>query len=63
MKKGFGWFFIVLGVLNIVRGAAMLSDAEWAAHGGRLIVFAIGFIILGIWMVNSKSKTKKKEDF
>ena len=60
MKKGFGWFFIVLAVLNIVRGAAMLSDAEWAAHGGRLIVFAIGTIILGIWMVSSsKSKNKK----
>jgi len=60
MKKGFGWFFIVLGVLNIVRGIGMLFyGVEWVAHGGRLTVFTIGIIILGIWMVNSsKLKTK-----
>ena len=57
MKKGFGWFFIVLGGLNIVRGFGTLSFDE--GLGGRLIVFAIGFIILGIWMVSS-SKTKIK---
>jgi len=60
MKKGFGWFFIVLGVLNIVRGFGTLSFDE--AHGGRLIAFAIGFIILGIWMVSS-SKKPPKGDF
>ena len=60
MKKGFGWFFIVLGILNIVRGVAMLSDAEWAAHGGRLIVFAIGLIILGITMINYSNNSKSK---
>ena len=57
MKKGFGWFFIVLGVLNIVRGFGTHSFNEGLGNG--LIVFAVCFIILGFWMVSSsKSKTK-----
>lgn len=57
MKKGFGWFFIVCGVLSIVRGFAMMSFDT--AYGGRLIICSVGFIILGIWMVSS-SKPKKQ---
>jgi len=57
MKKGFGWFFIVCGVLSIVRGFGMMSFD--AAYGGRLIIVAVGFLILGIWMVSS-SKSKKQ---
>ena len=60
MKKGFGWVLIIIGTLSVLRGFLTLSiDAEF---GGRLVTFAIGFILLGIWMVNSsKSKTKNKE--
>lgn len=55
MKKGFGWFFCILGGLNIFRGFIMLSEGM----GGGILIFGIGFIVLGIWMINT---SKPKED-
>jgi hypothetical protein len=51
MKKGFGWFFLILGALNVFRGFAMISQN--VGNGGGILFFGIGFIGLGIWMINS----------
>lgn len=57
MKKGFGWFFVVMGVLNIFRGAITPLEG-----GFGLILFGILFIVLGGWMINtSKPKVSKPE--
>lgn len=61
MKKFFGWFFIVTGVFNFIRAFAMISDGATQSGSqstGGVISFAIGFIGLGIWMVNSAGKNK-----
>lgn len=58
MKKVFGWIFIVVGVLNVVRGVATISIGQ--TWDGGLIIFTIGFFVLGIWMVASKPKEKPK---
>lgn len=57
MKKGFGWFFVILGALNVFRGFAMISQN--VVNGGGILFFGIGFIGLGIWMINS---SKPKDD-
>jgi|GEM_PF-2993459 len=54
MKKGFGWFFVVLGALNIIRGFAMISQN--VGNGGGILFFGIGFIGLGVWMISSSQK-------
>ena len=59
MKKGFGWFFIVLGVLNLLRGFATFSSEPH--YAGGILTFGIFILVLGIWMVTSKSKTNKKD--
>jgi len=56
MKKGFGIFFIILGALNILRGIVMLDGGM--NNGGNLLIFGIGFIGLGIWMVSSAERNK-----
>ena len=55
MKKGFGWFFVIWGGLNIIRGILMLAGGM----GGGIFLFGIGFIALGIWMINT-SKPKDR---
>jgi hypothetical protein len=57
MKKGFGWFFVILGALNVFRGFAMISQS--VGNGGGILFFGIGFIGLGIWMISS---SKPKDD-
>jgi hypothetical protein len=52
-KRGWGWFFVILGGLNIIRGFLMLSGGM----GGGIFLFGIGFIVLGVWMINT-SKPK-----
>ena len=63
MKKGFGWFFIVLGILNIIRGSIMFTNSA-DNNAGFLIIWAIGFIVLGGWMLSSSGKEngKNKKD-
>ena len=57
MKKGFGWFFSILGVLSSLRGAVMLSNG---INGSTMLLIGIGLFILGLWMIDSsKSKDKK----
>jgi len=64
MKKFFGWFFIVIGALNIVVSFIMIANGVTGSGsqnvGGKLF-YGIGFIGLGVWMLNSASK-KIKED-
>lgn len=55
MKKGFGIFFIVIGVLNLVTGLAGLGSGYAEQAGGKLM-FGIGALGLGIWMVSSAKK-------
>ena len=56
MKMGFGWFFLIMGVLNIFRGLIMIADN--ANNGGGILIIAIVFIALGGWMIDS-SKPKE----
>ena len=58
MKKGFGWVFIVLGILNFFRSFIMINQG--ADNAGGIFIFAIIFLVLGIWMVSS-NKPKKVE--
>jgi hypothetical protein len=57
MKKGFGWFFVILGALNLFRGIVMLDAGM--DHGGGLLVMAIAFVGLGAWMISTADKNKK----
>ena len=56
MKKGFGWFFVILGGLNIIRGFMMLAEGM----GGGILFFGIGFIVLGVWMINTSKANEDK---
>jgi len=55
IKRGFGWLFILIGIINIIIGFAPLTGIE-----GKFILFAIGFIILGILLVNLLNTPKNK---
>ena len=57
MKKGFGIFFIIVGAANIFIAIAQLNS-EFANKAGPKIFMAIGFLVLGIWMVSSSKKKK-----
>jgi len=60
MKKGFGWFFIVFGVLNLFRSIIMFNQGTYNAGG--ILVFGIFILCLGIWMVSSNKPQKEKND-
>jgi len=52
-KRGWGWFFVILGGLNIIRGFILLVD-----NGSTgILLGGIGFCVLGLWMINT-SKPK-----
>ena len=55
MKKGFGWFFTILGGLNIIRGLMMFGIGT---AGGGIFLIGIGFIVLGVWMINTLKPNK-----
>jgi len=61
MKKGFGWFFIVLGVLNLFRSFMMFSQGTYNAGG--IFIFGVIILCLGLWMVTSNKPQKPKNDF
>jgi uncharacterized membrane protein HdeD (DUF308 family) len=54
MKKGFGWFFIILGVLNLFRSFIMYSQGT--DNAGGILIFGITILVLGIWATLSKPK-------
>lgn len=56
MKKGFGIFFIIIGILNLIIGIGGLST-QYADQAGGKIFFGIGALGLGIWMVTSAKKS------
>ncbi len=56
MKKGFGWLFAVLGVINIIRSIGMFDAGM--KNAGNVLIFSIAFIGLGIWMVSSAERNK-----
>ena len=58
MKKGFGWLFIVLGILNIFRGCAMINIGT--GNAGGTFFWAIGQIVLGIWMIDTSKPKENK---
>ena len=47
MKKGFGWFFIISGIIGVL---GLTVDAT---NAGIKIFVAIGMVLLGIRMINS----------
>ena len=61
MKKGFGWFFAVLGGLNIIRGVIMLWAVTMDTMAVGAIFWGIGFVVLGVWLINSSMKKSDKE--
>jgi hypothetical protein len=60
MKKGFGWVFIVLGILNFFRGFIMINQG--ADNAGGIFIFAIIFLAFGMWMVSSNKPKKVEHD-
>src|SRR5690606_3771816 len=63
MKKIFGWIFIIAGIGNIIRTIGMSSESAIGSEQkiGELFLFGIGFMVLGVWMVNSSGKGDKLE--
>jgi hypothetical protein len=59
MKKGFGVFFIIIGILNFIIGVLGLST-EYKSQAFPKILFGLAVLPLGIWMYNS-SKVKEVE--
>lgn len=63
MKKIFGWVFIIAGVGNIIRAVGMASQGVLQSGGqnkGGILLFGIGFIILGLYMIGAfKDSTNK----
>ena len=59
MKKKIGWFFIILGILNLFRSLAMFSYGT--DNAGGILMFGIIILELGAWMVSS-SKSKDSKD-
>ncbi|SNB29766.1 conserved hypothetical protein [Flavobacterium psychrophilum] len=55
MKKGFGIFFIIIGILNLIIGIGGLST-EFADQARGKIFFGIGALGFGMWMVNSVNR-------
>lgn len=51
----FGWFFIVFGVLNTIRGFILIANN--VDDVGGILLFAILFLILGLWMVFDAGKS------
>lgn len=65
MKKGFGIFFIVVGIVNILGVlitaiGAPENMSKFPERIGQSFLMGIGFIGLGYWMVKSSKKEKGK---
>lgn len=59
MKKFFGCFFIVLGVLNFVKCIALIvNETEYNTinNPGGALFMGIGLIGLGIWMIQGANQ-------
>ena len=64
MKKGFGIFFIVSGALSILgvivtAFGAPENMSKYPERVGQSFFMGIGFLALGVWMVNSSKKKDK----
>lgn len=57
MKKGFGIFFIVIGLLNFFVGIAG-TGSQYQEQATTKIFIGVGLLVLGIWMVNSSKAVK-----
>lgn len=60
MKNGFGWFFLVWGGINIIRGFILLG--EGADNAGGILVFGSLFLMLGIWMISPSKANITTQD-
>ena len=58
MKIG-GIILIVIGALNLFVGIAQISVT---GSGGRGIGFAIGFVVLGAFLIDRAKRKSEKED-
>ena len=58
MKKIFGVILIVAGCGNLLNAFRLFSSNanSGGMSGGQVLVYAIGFIGLGIWLVSSSKK-------
>jgi len=55
-KRGWGWFFVILGGLNIFRGGLMLSGN--IINGNGILLGGLGLVALGIWMIKTSKPNK-----
>ncbi len=55
MKKGFGIFFVIVGILNLIIGIGGIST-QYADQAGTKIFFGIGSLGLGYWMLSTSKK-------
>lgn len=65
MKKFFGWFFTIIGTLNIITSFIMMAhgvSGSGSQNPGGKLIFGMGFIGLGIWMIKSATKKKVTEE-
>ncbi len=62
MKKGFGIFFIVVGVLNFITPILTMifspnTAQQYAPQVGQRLFMGIGFMGLGYWMYTTSKST------
>lgn len=62
MKRGFGVFFIIIGILNLIIGFLGLAT-EYKSEAFSKIVFGLVTLPLGIWMYTSSKPKEVEEDY
>lgn len=62
MKRGFGVFFIIVGILNLVIGFLGLAT-EYKSEAFSKIVFGLVALPLGIWMYESSKPKEVEEEY
>ncbi len=61
MKKGFGWFFLIIGILNILRAIA-IGVLPTGANPIWIALFGFGLFILGSWMISDASSKEEPQE-
>lgn len=62
MKRGFGVFFIIIGILNLIIGFLGLAT-EYKSEAFSKIVFSLVALPLGIWMYQSSEPKEVEIDY
>lgn len=62
MKRGFGVFFIIIGILNLIIGFLGLAT-EYKSEAFSKIIFGLITLPLGIWMYESSKPEEVVKEY